>query len=48
MIVRFLAIFVVVLMFTGLRWPLLIRLGLGRLPGDVVVERCRFTLYIPL
>jgi hypothetical protein len=28
-------------------WPLLTRLGLGRLPGDVVVERRRFTLYIP-
>jgi hypothetical protein len=48
MIVRFLAIFVVVLLLTGLFWPLLTSFGLGRLPGDVVVERGRFKLYIPL
>lgn len=24
------------------------RLGLGRLPGDVVVERGSFTLYVPI
>ena len=48
MIVRFLVIFAAVLMLTGLFWPILTKLGLGRLPGDVVVERGRFRLTIPL
>ena len=48
MIVRFAMIFACVLLITGLFWPYLSRLGLGRLPGDVVVERKRFNIYIPL
>ena len=36
------------LLLTGLFWPFLTRLGLGRLPGDVVVERRHFMIYIPL
>jgi hypothetical protein len=37
-----------VLVAAGLLWPLLSRLGLGRLPGDLVVERDSFTLYFPI
>lgn len=32
----------------GLLWPWLHRLGLGRLPGDIVIEKENFRLYIPL
>jgi hypothetical protein len=32
----------------GLLWPLLSRLGFGRLPGDTVIERESFSLYVPL
>jgi hypothetical protein len=32
----------------GLLWPILPRLGLGRLPGDIVVERSNFSFYFPL
>lgn len=32
----------------GLLWPYLGRLGLGRLPGDFVIERDGFSLYIPV
>jgi hypothetical protein len=32
----------------GLLWPFVIRLGLGRLPGDIVVQREGFTFYFPL
>ena len=35
-------------MVLGLVWPLLSKLGLGRLPGDIVIERENFTLYFPL
>jgi hypothetical protein len=38
----------VVLVVLGLLWPWLTRLGLGRLPGDIVVERDNFRLYIPI
>ena len=32
----------------GVLWPWLSRLGLGRLPGDIVIERDNFTLYFPI
>lgn len=32
----------------GVLWPWLGRLGLGRLPGDIVIERENFTLYAPI
>lgn len=32
----------------GLAWGPLSRMGLGRLPGDIVIEREGFTLYIPV
>ncbi len=47
-IARFLVLLGVVLVVAGLLWPLLVKTGLGRLPGDIVVERDGFTLYIPL
>ena len=37
-----------ILVIAGLAWPLLIRLGLGRLPGDIMVERGNFRFYFPL
>ena len=32
----------------GLLWPYLGKLGLGRLPGDIVIERESGTIYVPL
>ncbi|MGH8507304.1 MAG: DUF2905 domain-containing protein [Gammaproteobacteria bacterium] len=32
----------------GLLWPWFTKLGLGRLPGDIVIERGGFKLYFPL
>jgi hypothetical protein len=32
----------------GLLWPWLGKLGLGRLPGDIVIERESFRLYLPI
>jgi hypothetical protein len=45
---RWLIILGVVLIVAGLLWPWLTRLGLGRLPGDVVIERDNTRLYIPI
>ncbi|HEY1246507.1 MAG TPA: DUF2905 domain-containing protein [Hyphomicrobiaceae bacterium] len=36
------------LVVVGLIWMAGERLGLGRLPGDIVIERGNFRLYIPL
>lgn len=45
---RSLVILGVVLIGLGLVWPWLARLGLGRLPGDFLIERGGFRLYIPM
>lgn len=45
---RTLIIIGVVLIVVGLAFPWLQRLGLGRLPGDIVIERENFRLYIPV
>lgn len=37
-----------VLVAAGLLWPWISRLGLGRLPGDIVVQRENFTFYAPI
>ena len=38
----------VALVVVGLAWPLLAKLGLGRLPGDIVVRREGFSFYFPI
>ena len=45
---RSLIILGVVLIALGLAWPWLARLGLGRLPGDIVIERESYRIYIPI
>lgn len=45
---RWLIILGIVLVMAGLLWPWLTRLGLGRLPGDIVVERENFRFYFPI
>lgn len=36
------------LLVTGLLWPWLARLGLGRLPGDIRIERDGFAFFFPI
>jgi hypothetical protein len=43
-----LIIFGLVLVAMGVFWPVIAKLGLGRLPGDLVIERENFRLYIPI
>jgi uncharacterized protein HemY len=45
---RWLIILCVVLVVAGVLWPWLGKLGLGRLPGDIVIERENFRLYLPI
>ena len=45
---RFLIVLGLVILAAGVLWPLLNRLGLGQLPGDIVIERQNFRFYFPL
>ncbi len=44
---RLLIVLGAILLAAGLLWPWLGHLGLGRLPGDIAVERPNFRLYFP-
>jgi hypothetical protein len=45
---RFLILLGLALLLVGLLWPYLSRLGLGRLPGDIVIQRDNVTFYFPV
>ena len=45
---RLLIVLGIILLLVGLAWPLLARLGLGRLPGDIVIQHGNFTFYVPI
>ena len=45
---RFLIILGALLVVVGVLWPWLGHLGLGRLPGDIVVERPQVRFYFPI
>ena len=45
---RFLITLGVVLVVVGLAWPFLTKLGLGRLPGDIHLEREGFSFFFPI
>ena len=45
---RTLIIVGVLILVVGLLWPWLANLGLGRLPGDILIQRDGFTFYFPI
>ena len=45
---RFLIVLGLAILVAGLLWPYLSRIGLGRLPGDIVIERDNVTFYFPM
>lgn len=45
---RVLLTFGIILLILGLLWPWISKSGLGRLPGDIVIERENYTLYFPI
>jgi len=45
---RVLIILGIMLVVVGLTWPWLQKLGLFRLPGDIVIERENFRFYFPI
>jgi heme/copper-type cytochrome/quinol oxidase subunit 4 len=45
---RLLIGFKLALVLAGIAWPLLSRIGLGRLPGDIMIQRGSTSFYFPL
>jgi DUF2905 family protein len=45
---RFLIVLGLAILAIGLLWPHLSQIGLGRLPGGIVIERENMTFYFPL
>jgi hypothetical protein len=45
---RFLIGLGLVILIVGIAWPIFSRIGLGRLPGDMLVQRGGTTFYFPL
>ena len=37
-----------VILIVGIAWPIFSRIGVGRLPGDIVIERGGTRFYFPL
>ena len=45
---RLLILLGLVLLLAGFAWPWLSKLPLGRLPGDITIERENFSFYFPI
>jgi hypothetical protein len=45
---RFLIGLGLLILIVGIAWPIVSRIGLGRLPGDIVIQRGATTFYFPL
>jgi uncharacterized protein HemY len=45
---RLLIVLGVALLVAGIAWPLLSRIGLGRLPGDIAIGRGNTSFYFPI
>lgn len=45
---RALIVIGIAVLVAGLLWPWISQLPLGRLPGDLVIERPNFRMYVPI
>lgn len=45
---KFLILLGILLILVGILWSFLGKLGLGRLPGDIVIDRDNVHVYIPI
>jgi hypothetical protein len=45
---RFLIGLGLLILVVGIMWPILSRIGLGRLPGDIMFQRDGATFYFPI
>jgi membrane protein implicated in regulation of membrane protease activity len=45
---RTLIIIGILILLAGLLWPWFIKLPIGKLPGDIIIDKPNFKLYIPI
>jgi hypothetical protein len=45
---RILIIVGIIVLVIGFLWPWLVKLPIGRLPGDIIIDRPGFKLYLPI
>lgn len=45
---RFLIVAGLVILAAAVLWPVIAKVGFGRLPGDIMIERENVTFYFPL
>ena len=45
---RILIIVGIVILLAGLLWPCLVKLPIGKLPGDIIIDKPNFKIYIPI
>jgi hypothetical protein len=38
----------IIIIVAGLLWPWLVKLPIGRLPGDIIINKPNFKVYIPV
>ncbi|WP_454781043.1 DUF2905 domain-containing protein [Legionella sp. WA2022007384] len=48
MIQKILIIIGIILLIIGIFWPFITKLGLGKLPGDIIIHKGNFTFYFPI
>ncbi|HHF7366369.1 TPA: DUF2905 domain-containing protein [Legionella bozemanae] len=48
MIQKTLIITGIILLIIGIFWPFIKKIGLGKLPGDIIIQKNDFTFYFPI
>ena len=45
---RILIILGVIILIVGILWPWIVKLPIGKLPGDIIINKPNFKVYIPI
>jgi hypothetical protein len=45
---RILIIIGIIILLAGLLWPWIVKLPIGKLPGDIFIDKPNFKIYIPI
>jgi len=45
---RILIIIGIIILLAGLLWPWIVKLPIGKLPGDIFIDKPNFKVYIPI
>jgi hypothetical protein len=45
---RYLIILGIIILLAGLLWPWITKLPIGKLPGDIIIDKPNFKVYVPI